>query len=78
MVVDCTHDATEWAQSSGEFVYQPATYGTIEPTGIAVDPADRVYLGKGGVCGVPPYKVIQTSYCDKEELFGLCPASNRG
>jgi hypothetical protein len=69
--------ATEWTQSSGEFVYHPGTSGVGQPTGIAVDPANHVYLGNGGLLR-PPYKIIQTSYCDKEDPFGLCPPFNAG
>jgi hypothetical protein len=70
--------AIEWTQSSGEFVYRSGTYGADEPTGIAVDPADRVYLGSGGLLAHPPYEITQTSYCDTEEPLGPCPESNTG
>jgi hypothetical protein len=71
------NQATEWTQSSGEFVYRPGTAGVGAPIGMAVDPADHVYLGNGGF-EHPPYEVIQTSYCNKEDPFGPCPGSNTG
>jgi hypothetical protein len=67
-------DLLEWTQSSGEYVQSIATYGTGEPIGIAVDPAGRLYLGKGS--SHPPFEVIQTSYCQKGEPSGFCSESN--
>jgi hypothetical protein len=65
--------ATEWSQSGDEFVYKPGTAGADVPIGMAVDPAGHLYLGTG-----PRPEVIQTSYCNKEDPFSLCPESNAG
>jgi NHL repeat/Divergent InlB B-repeat domain len=69
-------EATEWSQSSGEFVYKPGTSGAGAPIGIAVDPAGHVYVGEGTSSGF--FGVIQTSYCDQEDPFGQCPGPNEG
>ncbi|HWX44275.1 MAG TPA: hypothetical protein VNY52_03020, partial [Solirubrobacteraceae bacterium] len=65
---------TEWSQSSGDFITIIGDEGHESPIGIAVDPAGHVYVGTGG--GGSRKEVIQTSYCNKEELSGPCPESN--
>lgn len=60
----------EWTQSSGEYIQSVATTDG-EPIGIAVDPAGRLYLGRGS--SHPPFEVIQTSYCQPGDPSGFCP-----
>jgi hypothetical protein len=61
---------TEWTEASGAYVQQIDTnFG--EPVGIAVDPAGRLYLGKGNAH--PPFEIIQSSYCETGDPSGFCP-----
>ncbi len=60
----------EAAQTSGEFIESPATYGVGVPVGVALDPAGRLYLGNGS--SHPPFEVLQTSQCDTFNSLGPC------
>jgi hypothetical protein len=65
----------EWTQSSGEYIQSVAT-NDGEPIGIALDPAGRLYLGKGSFR--PPFDVVQTSYCDTQDPLSPCFGESGG
>jgi hypothetical protein len=72
------HGGTEWTQSSGEFLEDAGSESGAEgPIGSAIDPSGHVYLGTRPR-GFPPHEVVQTSYCNRKDPFGQCPAVNGG
>jgi hypothetical protein len=64
-----TPDLSEWTQSSGEYVQSMGTSANGAPIGIALDPAGRLYLGRGES---PLFEVIQTSRCWSASQYAEC------